>query len=165
MQICEVNMEENIKIYEQELLDYYTELIKNTYLKDSESLGINARNKINAKYNRLVAEENVAQMNSLVTRIGDTATVTAVSTAAYITTVEKNSPLLNVYAMIKVYVALKFQTSEALVDPLHVISTFDPSIWQHENIQNYANAALEYNKYEAMLTTALTKINNQTKIK
>lgn len=157
-------MEENVKLYENELLDYYTELIKNTYLKENDSLGINARNKIIAQYNRLMQAEKIAEINSLITRVGNKQTLTAVSTAAYIGTVEKNSPLLNVYANVKIYVAVKEQFLHELVDPLHVISTFDPSIWQHENIQNYANAALEYNKYESMLTNAMNTIIKQTNI-
>lgn len=157
-------MEENVKLYENELLDYYTELIKNTYLKENQSLGINARNKIIAQYNRLMQEEKIAEINSLITRVGNKQTLTAVSTAAYISTVAKNSPLLNVYANVKIYVAVKDQFLHELVDPLHVISTFDPTIWQHENIQNYANAALEYNKYELMLTNAMDTIIKQTNI-
>lgn len=158
-------MEENKLIYENQILDYYTELIKNTYLKENPSLGINARNKVVAQYNRLMQAEKVAEINSLVTRIGNKETLAAVSTAAYIETVAKNSPLLNVYACIRVYVSIKTQFLNDEVDPLQVIATFDPSIWQHENIQNYANAALEYNKYKSMLSTAMTTINNQTNIK
>lgn len=158
-------MKENIKLYEDELLDYYTELIKNTYLKENDTLGINARNKIIAQYNRLMQAEKIAEVNSLITRIGDTKTLTAVSTGAYISTVVKNSPLLNVYANVRIYVALKQQFYNEIVDPLQVISTFDPSIWQQENIQNYANAALEYNKYELMLTNAMKTIIEQTKVK
>lgn len=157
-------MKENINTYESELLDYYTDLIKHTYLKENTSLGINARNKIIAQYNRLMQEEKIADMNSLITRIGNKATLTAVSTTSYINTVEKNSPLLTVYANVRIYVALKKQFLNEEVDPLHVISTFDPTIWQHENIQNYANAALEYNKYELMLTNAMETILKQTQI-
>lgn len=157
-------MEEHIKSYEDILLDYYTELIKNTYLKNNETLGINARNKVIAKYNRLIHAEKSAEIHSLVTRLGDSDTLTAASTAAYISTVAKNSPLLNVYADVKIYIELKRQISNLKVDPLYVISTFDPSIWQPENIQNYANAALEYNKYKQMLVKASNTIIEQTKI-
>ncbi len=157
-------MEENMKLYENEILDYYTELIKNTYLKESQGLGINARNKVIAQYNRLMQEEKVAHINSLVTRIGNEKTLAAISTAAYINTVEKNSPLLNVYANVKIYIAIKEQFLDNSVDPLQVIATFDPSIWQHENIQNYANSALEYNRYHSMLSGAMKKINEQTSI-
>lgn len=157
-------MEENIKLYENELLDYYTELIKTTYLKEDNTLGINARNKIIAQYNRLMQAEKIADINSLITRVGNKQTLTAVSTASYIDTIAKNSPLLNVYANVKIYVALKAQFLNQIVDPLHVISTFDPSIWKQENIQNYANAALEYNKYELMLTNAMNTIIKQTQV-
>lgn len=64
-------MKENINTYETELLDYYTDLIKHTYLKENTSLGINARNKIVAQYNRLMQEEKIADINSLITRIGN----------------------------------------------------------------------------------------------
>ncbi|WOO87455.1 hypothetical protein RZE82_00520 [Mollicutes bacterium LVI A0039] len=157
-------MQENNKIYEIELLDYYTELLKNTYLKDNLNLGINARNKVTAQYNRLTQEEKVTEINSLVTRIGNEQTLATVSTAAYINTVSTNTRLLNVYSIIKIYVAIKAQFLNEVVDPLHIIATFDPTIWKHENIQDYANAALEYNRYQAMLLGAMNKINEQTKI-
>lgn len=157
-------MRENKELYENEILDYYTELIKTTYLKENQNLGINARNKVIAQYNRLMQEEKVANINSLITRIGNKETLSAISTAAYISTVESVSPLLHVYANVQIYVSIKSQFLNQSVDPLQVIATFDPSIWHNENIQNYANAALEYNKYSLMLNSAMDKINAQTRV-
>lgn len=157
-------MNENIDLYGTEILDYYTELVKTMYLKEDQTLGINARNKIIASYNRMMQAEKVAHINSLITRLGNDVTLTALSNLMYINTLDKSTPLLKTYATIKVYVALKTQFLSQSVDPLHVISTFDPDIWQNDNIQSYANAALEYNKYDALLSNATKRINDQTKV-
>lgn len=158
-------MIENTNEYINEIFEYYTELIKITYLKEDQTLGINARNKVIANYNRMVTTEKIAYINGLITRIGNEEIIAHLATSAYINTVKNHSQLLNVYANIKIYVALKKVFDGYTIDPLHVISAFDPSIWQQENIQSYANAALEYNKYHSMLSNATKMINEQTNVK
>lgn len=158
------NIMENKETQQNILIEYYTELIKTMYLKENQSLGINARNKIIAQYNRLIQAEKQAEIKSLITMLGNSNTLNAVYTAAYINDIQSISRFLDVYSVIKIYVAIKYQFLNQEVDPLQIIATFDPTIWKQENIEAYANSALEYNKYESKLSHAVQTINNRTKI-
>ncbi len=157
-------MIENINQYEIEILDYYTELVKTKYLKENQNLGINARNKIIANYNRMMQAEKVAHISSLITCLGDEKTLTALSNSMYIQSLEGSTELLKTYATIKVFLAVKSQFLDENADPLQIIASFDSEIWQNDKIQEYANTALEYNRIEHRLTTAIVNINKQTKI-
>lgn len=158
-------MEDNANNYQFAVIEYYTDLLKYSYLKDNQDLGINARNKVIAKYNRLLQEEKVSEMRSYLTHIGNDEVLAASMAASYIFNLETSSPMLITYANTCVYIALRKQFLNIDADPLQIVSTFDPFIWNNDNIQTYANAVLEYNKCFAMLTRAMKSIKDQTQVK
>ncbi len=157
-------MQETTNKTQNDIIVYYTDLVKYTFLKENEKLGINARNKIIAKYNRLIQEEQKHEMNAEIIKIANFHTLESLSVATYIKAQDNVSELIKIYADIQVFICLKHQFHDQKVDPMQVLSVLDPTIWTSDNLQNYANVAHEYNKYKTMLSKAILNINKQTSI-
>lgn len=158
-------MDENKKEYEEMVFKYYSELIKCYFLKENESLGINARNKIVAQYNRILQPEKVSTIHSHILRIGNKHTIFTLATSTYISVSNYNSMHLPIYSYVQIYCALKLQFQNEKIDPMDIIATFNPQMWVNKDIQNYLSAALEYKVYYNALNDTISKINVQLKEK
>ncbi len=128
----------------KEIFDYWIELIRITQIKDNENLGINAKNKAQAAYNKLIKVEKISEMNTLTLKYGEEKTIQTLRTIHYFMHSQESEDYLAMYGYMKLFCNLKKDILNIETYPLDVLAVYVNDIWETENLTKYKAAKEEF---------------------